>query len=47
MKVDDKSNTKLTITKLQELLEQPRKYKLTIRRGDQTLQVTRVPRKMV
>jgi hypothetical protein len=47
LKVDEKSNTDLTITKLQELFEQPRSYKLTIRRGDQTLQVTLVPRKMV
>ena len=47
MKVDDEANTDLTITKLQELFERPRQYKLTIRRGDQTLQVTLVPRKMI
>ena len=47
MKVDDQANTDLTITKLQELFERSRSYKLTIRRGDQTLQVTLVPRKMV
>ena len=46
MKVDDKSNTDLTITKLQELFEQSKPYKLTIRRGEQTLQVTLIPRKL-
>lgn len=46
MKVDDKSNTDLTITKLQELFEQSKKYQLTIRRGDQTLQVTLSPRRL-
>ena len=47
MKVDDKSNTELTITKLQELFEKSKPYKLTIHRGDQTLQVTLVPRQLV
>lgn len=47
MKVDGQSNTELTITKLLDLFEQSKPYKLTIRRGDQTLQVTLVPRKMV
>ena len=47
MKVDDKIHTDLTITKLQELFEQPKTYKLTIRRGEQTHQVKLVPRKMV
>lgn len=47
MKVDDKPNTDLSLTKLQQLFEQAKTYKLTIRRGDQTLQVTLVPRKMV
>jgi C-terminal processing protease CtpA/Prc len=47
MKVDDKPNTDLNITKLQELFEQAKTYKLTIQRGDQTLQVNLVPRKMV
>jgi hypothetical protein len=46
MKVDETSNTDLTITKLQELFEEPKAYKLTIRRGDQTLQVNLIPRKM-
>lgn len=47
MKVDDMPNTDLTITKLQELFEQSKPYKLTIRRGDKTLPVTLVPRKMI
>lgn len=47
MQVDDKSNADLTIGKLQELFEHAKSYKLTIRRGDQTLQVNLVPRKMV
>jgi hypothetical protein len=47
LKVDDKSHTDLTLTRLQELFEQAKTYKLTIRRGDQTLQVTLAPRKMV
>ena len=47
MKVDDKSNTDLTITKIQELFEKSKPYKLTIRRGEQTLQVTLIPRKLV
>jgi hypothetical protein len=46
MKVNEKSNSDLTITKLQELFEQPTPYKLTIRRGDETLHVTLVPRRM-
>jgi hypothetical protein len=46
MKVDDKPHTDLTITKLQELFERPTPYKLTVRRGDQTLHVTLVPRQM-
>ena len=47
MKVDDTPNTDLTITKLQELFEQSKPYKLAIRRGGQTLQVTLVPRKLI
>jgi hypothetical protein len=47
MKVDDTANTDLTITKLQELFEQSKPYKLSIRRGEQTLQVTLVPRKLI
>ena len=47
IKVDDMPNTALTITKLQELFEQSKPYKLIIRRGDQILPVTLVPRKMI
>jgi hypothetical protein len=45
--VDGRPNTEFTITKLQELFERQASYKLTIRRGEQTLLVTLVPRKMV
>ena len=47
LKVDDFPSTELTITKLQELFEQSKPYKVTIRRGEQTLQVTLVPRKLI
>jgi aspartyl protease/PDZ domain-containing protein len=47
IKVDDKPASELTITKLGELFERPSAYKLTIRRGDQTLQVTLKTRKLV
>src|SRR5687767_6281240 len=47
MKVDDQSNTDLTITKIQELFEKSKPYKLTIRRAAQSLQVTLVPRKLI
>jgi hypothetical protein len=46
MKVNDTPNTALTITKLQELFEKPASYKLSIRRGEQTLEVTLRPRKL-
>jgi hypothetical protein len=47
LKVDDKPNTDLSITELQELFEQAKTYRLTIRRADQTIEVKLVPRKMV
>ncbi|HKO61095.1 MAG TPA: aspartyl protease family protein [Pyrinomonadaceae bacterium] len=47
MKVDDSLHTELTITKLQELFEKSKPYKLTIRRGDQTLQIQLLPRKLI
>jgi hypothetical protein len=47
IKVDDKPASELTLTRLNEMFEQPLAYRLTIRRGDQTLQVTLTPRKMV
>lgn len=46
VKIDDRSNTELTITKIQELFEQAKPYKLTVRRGEQTLQATLVPSKL-
>ena len=47
IKVDDKPASELTITKLSEMFERPVTYKIAIRRGDQTLQVTLTPRKLV
>jgi C-terminal processing protease CtpA/Prc len=47
VKVDDKPASELTLTKLGEMFELPVVYKLTIRRGDQILQVTLTPRKLV
>lgn len=47
IKVDDQPASKLTLTGLSEMFERPVTYKLTIRRGDQTLQVTLTPRKLV
>jgi len=47
IKVNDKSATELTITKLGELFEKPAPYKMTVKRGDQTLQVTLTPRRLV
>ena len=46
-KVDDETSTRLTLTKLNELFEQPKTYRVTLRRGDQTLQVTLTPRKLI
>jgi len=46
-KVDDKPASDLTLTKLGEMFERPVAYKLTIRRGEQTLQLTFKPRKLV
>lgn len=47
IKVDDQPASQLTLTKLSEMLERPVTYKLTIRRGDRTLQVALTPRKLV
>ena len=47
IKVDDKPASELTITKLSEMFEQPRPYKLVIRRSDKNLKVTLTPRKLV
>ena len=46
-KVDDETSTRLTLTELNELFEQPKTYRVTLRRGDQTLQVTLTPRKLI
>jgi hypothetical protein len=47
IKVDETPATELTLTRLNEMFERPRAYKLTIQRGAQTLQVTLTPRKLV
>ena len=46
-KVNDQSAAELTLSKLNELFERPVPYKLTIRRGEQTLQITLTPRRLV
>jgi Aspartyl protease/PDZ domain len=45
--VDDKQASELTLTSLNELFETPLTRKLTIRRGDRTLQIRLTPRKLV
>ena len=45
--IDGKAAAGLTLSKLIDLFERPASYKLTVRRGDQTLQVTLTPRKLV
>lgn len=45
--IDGKPAAELTLSKLNEMFERPAAYKLTVRRGDQTLQVTLTPRKLV
>ena len=45
--IDGKFAVDLSLTKVLELFERPVTYKLTVRRGDQTLQVTLTPRKLV
>jgi hypothetical protein len=47
IKINDQPASKLTLTKLSEMLERPVTYKLTIRRGDRTLQVALTPRRLV
>src|SRR6185503_13266743 len=47
IKIDDQPASQLTLTKLSEMLERPVTYRLTIRRGDRTLQVALTPRKLV
>lgn len=45
--IDGKSAAELTLSKLNEMLERPASYKLTVKRSDQTLHVTLTPRKML
>jgi hypothetical protein len=45
--IDGKPAAELTLSKLNDMFERPASYKLTVRRGDQTLQVTLTPRKLV
>lgn len=45
--VDGQPAAQLTLTKLTEMFEQPSSYKLTVRRGEQTLQVSLMPRKLI
>lgn len=47
IKIDDMPASELTLTELSEMFERPLAYKLAIRRGDQILQVTLTPRKLV
>jgi hypothetical protein len=45
--IDGKPAVELSLTRVLELFERPVTYKLTVRRGDRTLQVTLTPRKLV
>jgi hypothetical protein len=45
--VDGKAAAELKVTGLGEMFERPATYKLTIRRGEQTLQVPLTPRKLI
>ena len=45
--IDGKAAAELSLTKVLELFERPVAYKLTVRRGGQTLQVTLTPRELV
>jgi hypothetical protein len=45
--IDGKPAAELTLSKLNDMFERPASYKLTVRRGDQTLQVILTPRKLV
>ena len=45
--VDGQPASELKVTKLSEMLERPQTYKLTIRRGEQTMQVSLTPRKLI
>lgn len=45
--VNDQPATKFTLSDLNEMFERPVPYRLTIRRGEQTLKVTLTPRRLV
>jgi hypothetical protein len=45
--VNNQAAAELTLSKLNEMFERPVPYKLTIRRGEQTLHVTLTPRRLV
>jgi C-terminal processing protease CtpA/Prc len=47
IRVDDKPASELTLTRLNEMFERPVAYRLTIRRGEQTLQVTLTPKRLI
>ena len=47
IRVDDKPASELTLTRLNEMFERPVIYKLTIQRGEKTLQVTLTPRRLI
>jgi Aspartyl protease len=47
IQISDKAAAELTLTKIGELFEKSAPYKMTVKRGDQTLQVTLTPRKLV
>ena len=44
---DSRSAAESTLSSLNELFEQPVPHKLSVRRGDQTLQITLTPRKLI
>jgi hypothetical protein len=46
-RVEDRPAAELSITRLGEMFERPISYKLTIRRADQSLQVTLTPRRLI
>ena len=45
--VDGKPASELKVTKISEMFERSQTYKLTIRRGEQTMQVSLTPRKLI
>jgi hypothetical protein len=45
--VDGQAASELNLTKLSEMFEQPRAHKLALKRGEQALQITLTPRKLI